>query len=163
MADIENLKASLGDIPLVTDPTKVQLKSRDFYWYSPVLKRQLEGVCADLVVEPRDEAEVIRALRVCHRQRVPVKRIVSEIPLVVESAGQFPLAPAHITTWHRALEPHRNRVGIRKFHGLQRARRIGSNSPDPKISAEGAAAQIEAMQIRDEDSDLMSNGVGRLG
>ena len=61
------LKASLGDIPLVTDRTKVQLKSRDFYWYSPVLKRQLESVCADLVVEPRDEAEVIRALRACHR------------------------------------------------------------------------------------------------
>jgi FAD/FMN-containing dehydrogenase len=72
MADIEALKASLGDIPLVTDRTKVQLKSRDFYWYSPVLKRQLESVRADLVVEPRDEAEVIRALRACHRQRVPV-------------------------------------------------------------------------------------------
>ena len=72
MADIEALKASLGDIPLVTDRAKVQLKSRDFYWYSPVLKRQLESVRADLVVEPRDEAEVIRALRACHRQRVPV-------------------------------------------------------------------------------------------
>jgi FAD/FMN-containing dehydrogenase len=72
MADIEALKASLGDIPVVTDPTKVQLRSRDFYWYSPVLKRQLESVRADLVVEPRDEAEVIRALRACHRQRVPV-------------------------------------------------------------------------------------------
>jgi FAD/FMN-containing dehydrogenase len=72
MADIGNLKTSLGDIPLVTDPTKVQLRSRDFYWYSPVLKRQLERVCADLVVEPRDEAEVIRALAACHRQRVPV-------------------------------------------------------------------------------------------
>ena len=72
MADIGKLKESLGDIPLVADRTKVQLKSRDFYWYSPVLKRQLESVCADLVVEPRDEAEVIRALRACHRQRVPV-------------------------------------------------------------------------------------------
>ncbi len=72
MADIVDLKASLGDIPMVTEPTKVQLKSRDFYWYSPVLKRQLESVRADLVVEPRDEAEVIRALRACHRHRVPV-------------------------------------------------------------------------------------------
>jgi FAD/FMN-containing dehydrogenase len=72
MADIEALKATLGDVPLVTDRAKVQLKSRDFYWYSPVLKRQLESVCADVVVEPRDEAEVIRALAACHRQRVPV-------------------------------------------------------------------------------------------
>jgi FAD/FMN-containing dehydrogenase len=72
MADLDQLRAALGDIPVVTDPAKVQLKSRDFYWYSPVLKRQLERVCADLVVEPRDEAEVIRALGACHRQRVPV-------------------------------------------------------------------------------------------
>jgi FAD/FMN-containing dehydrogenase len=72
MADLDQLRATLGDIPVVTDPAKVQLKSRDFYWYSPVLKRQLERVCADLVVEPRDEAEVIRALGACHRQRVPV-------------------------------------------------------------------------------------------
>jgi FAD/FMN-containing dehydrogenase len=72
MADLDQLRAALGDIPVITDPAKVQLKSRDFYWYSPVLKRQLERVCADLVVEPRDEAEVIRALGACHRQRVPV-------------------------------------------------------------------------------------------
>jgi FAD/FMN-containing dehydrogenase len=37
-----------------------------------VLKRQLEHVTADLVVEPEDEAEVIRALAACHRHRVPV-------------------------------------------------------------------------------------------
>lgn len=70
--DLEGLKADLGDIPMVTDRAKIQLKSRDFYWYSPVLKRQLEGVRADLVVEPRDEAEVVRALSACYRRRVPV-------------------------------------------------------------------------------------------
>ena len=72
MADLDQLRVDLGDIPVVTDRAKVQLKSRDFYWYSPVLKRQLEHVCADLVIEPRDEAEVIRALAACHRQRVPL-------------------------------------------------------------------------------------------
>jgi len=72
MADLESLKADLGDITVVTDPAKVLMRSRDFYWYSPVLKRQLEAVCADLVVEPRDEAEVIRTLAACHRHDVPV-------------------------------------------------------------------------------------------
>ena len=31
-----------------TIPAIVQQKSRDFYWYSPVLKRQLDHVTADL-------------------------------------------------------------------------------------------------------------------
>jgi FAD/FMN-containing dehydrogenase len=72
MADLDQLRAELGDMPVVTDPARVQLKSRDFYWYSPVLKRQLEHVRADLVIEPQGEAEVIRALAACHRRRVPV-------------------------------------------------------------------------------------------
>jgi FAD/FMN-containing dehydrogenase len=72
MSDLKRLITDLGEIPVVTDRAKVQLKSRDFYWYSPVLKRQLERVCADLVVEPRDETEVIRTLAACHKQRVPV-------------------------------------------------------------------------------------------
>ena len=37
MADLDQLRAALSDIPVVTDPAKVQLKSRDFYWHSPVL------------------------------------------------------------------------------------------------------------------------------
>jgi FAD/FMN-containing dehydrogenase len=72
MRDLAGLIADLGDVALVTDPARVQQKSRDFYWYSPLLKRQLEHVCADLVVEPQGEAEVVGALRACHRHRVPV-------------------------------------------------------------------------------------------
>jgi len=55
MRDLAGLIADLGDVALVTDPARVQQKSRDFYWCSPVLKRQLEHVCADLVVDPQGE------------------------------------------------------------------------------------------------------------
>ncbi len=72
MADLEGLRAELDDLSIIDDPAKLLQKSRDFYWYSPVLKRRLEHVCADLVVEPRDEAEVVRTLSACHRRRVPV-------------------------------------------------------------------------------------------
>ena len=41
-------------------------KSRDFFWYSPVLKRELDHVTADLVVSPKNEAEVIRVLTACY-------------------------------------------------------------------------------------------------
>jgi FAD/FMN-containing dehydrogenase len=66
------LPRALDGLDVETQPQKVRRRSRDFYWYSPVLKRQLESVCADLVVEPRDEAEVIRALRACSQHQVPV-------------------------------------------------------------------------------------------
>ena len=49
--------ASHGGIPTETDRALVRQKSRDFYWYSPVLKQQLRGVSGDIVVAPRDEAE----------------------------------------------------------------------------------------------------------
>ena len=70
--DIAALKRDLDGLRIEENPKIVQQKSRDFYWYSPVLKRQLDHVTADLVVSPRDEAEVIRVLAACHRHGVPV-------------------------------------------------------------------------------------------
>jgi FAD/FMN-containing dehydrogenase len=62
----------LGDVPVVTDPKIVRRRSRDFFWYSPVLNEQLNGKSADLVVSPRDEADVIRVAATCARHRVPI-------------------------------------------------------------------------------------------
>ncbi|MEQ1950641.1 FAD-binding oxidoreductase [Mesorhizobium sp. CN2-181] len=70
--DIAALKSDLEGLKIEDNPAIVQQKSRDFYWYSPVLKRQLEDVTGDLVVTPKDEAEVIRVLAACHRHDVPV-------------------------------------------------------------------------------------------
>jgi FAD/FMN-containing dehydrogenase len=64
--------ASLGDIPCETDPTLVRQKSRDFYWYSPVLKKQLDDAIADIVVMPRHEDDVVAVLRRCVEARVPL-------------------------------------------------------------------------------------------
>jgi FAD/FMN-containing dehydrogenase len=64
--------AELGDIPLVTDSKIVRRRSRDFFWYSPILNEQLEGKSADLIVTPRDEAEVVRVAALCTRHRVPL-------------------------------------------------------------------------------------------
>ncbi len=72
MSDLAALKADLGAIDLVEEPARRRLLSRDFYWYSPVLKRQLDTALAELVVVPRDEAQVLATLRACHRHRVPV-------------------------------------------------------------------------------------------
>jgi len=70
--DLTALKTELDGLKIEDNPALVQQKSRDFYWYSPVLKRQLDHVTGDLVVSPKSEAEVIRVLAACHRHGVPV-------------------------------------------------------------------------------------------
>ncbi len=57
---LDKLIADLGDVPVVTDSKVVRRRSRDFFWYSPILNELLDGKSADLIVAPRDESEVIR-------------------------------------------------------------------------------------------------------
>ena len=66
------LKRDLDGIKIEDNAKIVQQKSRDFYWYSPVLKRQLDHVTGDLVVSPKNEAEVIHILAACFRHGIPV-------------------------------------------------------------------------------------------
>ncbi|HEY3756159.1 MAG TPA: FAD-binding oxidoreductase [Opitutaceae bacterium] len=46
--------------------------SQDFYWYSPVLRRQLEAKRADLVVRPNGREELRAVLSAACRARVPI-------------------------------------------------------------------------------------------
>ncbi len=63
----------LGDATRVlTQPQVVERLSRDFYWYSPVLKAQLDGKHADVIVQPVSTAEICAVLRYCYRNEVPV-------------------------------------------------------------------------------------------
>lgn len=72
MADIAALAAALDGIELSSDRALLRQKSRDFYWYSPILKKQLDGKSGDLYARPKDEAEVLRILAACRAARVPV-------------------------------------------------------------------------------------------
>ena len=68
----EALRHDLSDIPMFDDQRMIRMKSRDFFWFSPVLKESLEDKRADLVVVPRDKADVMRIAAACARHRVPV-------------------------------------------------------------------------------------------
>jgi FAD/FMN-containing dehydrogenase len=68
----ERLVAALAPVACITDRASVKLKSRDFYWYSPILKAQLRDVTADVIAVPRDEAEVIHVARTCAALGVPI-------------------------------------------------------------------------------------------
>ena len=54
---IENLKNELNNIPnleVINNHSDVKRLSRDFYNYSPVLQKRLEGCLADVVVRPKN-------------------------------------------------------------------------------------------------------------
>jgi FAD/FMN-containing dehydrogenase len=69
---LEGFLAALGDIPIERDETAVRQKSRDFYWFSPVLKEELANYSAEVVVSPRNEEEVVRIAAAAARHRFPL-------------------------------------------------------------------------------------------
>ncbi len=70
--DWDAFRAALGGIRQYDDPDYRLARSRDYYWYSPILKEQLDGALADLVVRPADTGEVIRVASAAARFRVPL-------------------------------------------------------------------------------------------
>ena len=69
---IEAVLAELGDVPVITEAKVVGKRSRDFFWYSPILNEQLNGKSADIIVAARDEADVIKVAAACAKHRVPL-------------------------------------------------------------------------------------------
>ena len=57
---------------VLTAPAVVEKLSRDFYWYSPILRRQLEGKVGDIVVQPVNQTELIAVMRYGVAHEVPV-------------------------------------------------------------------------------------------
>jgi FAD/FMN-containing dehydrogenase len=72
MTDVAAARAALSHLEIDDNPVSVRAKSRDFFWYSPVLKARMDHLCGDFVVAPRTEAEVIEVLRACYAHDVPV-------------------------------------------------------------------------------------------
>lgn len=72
LAAVERLCADLADLEPITERQIVRRRSRDFFWYSPVLNRQLTGKSADCILMARSEADVIRIAAACVRHRVPL-------------------------------------------------------------------------------------------
>jgi FAD/FMN-containing dehydrogenase len=67
------LAAALGDSARVlTQREMVEQLSRDFYWYSPVLRKQLDGKAADIAVQPRTAEEIRSVLRYCYANDLAV-------------------------------------------------------------------------------------------
>jgi len=57
---------------VITNAQVVQRLSRDFYWYSPVLKKLLDDKVAEAVVQSLSTDEVVRVLACCFERKIPV-------------------------------------------------------------------------------------------
>lgn len=66
------LRAELADLTIYDDAPSLRMHSRDFFWFSPVLKPDLEGKQAELVILPKTKDEVRRVASACARHRVPL-------------------------------------------------------------------------------------------
>jgi FAD/FMN-containing dehydrogenase len=72
-SDIAALTAFLADpARAITNAQIVQRLSRDFYWYSPILKKQLDDKTAELALQPIDVEEIKRILATCYERKIPV-------------------------------------------------------------------------------------------
>lgn len=69
---ISTFKNRLEGIDMDDTPAVVRRKSRDFYWYSPVLKRDLDQVTGDILVTPRSQEEVVRIVAAAYECNIPI-------------------------------------------------------------------------------------------
>ena len=69
---IEEFCLGLGGIPYSIDPVEVRRKSRDYFAISPLLRRELMGKVADVVVTPRNKTELIGVIQAAVRHRIPI-------------------------------------------------------------------------------------------
>ena len=70
--NIDTVLQELSHLEVDTNPVSVKSKSRDFFWYSPVLKSRLDHLTAQFAVSPRNEEEVIETLAACYKHDIPV-------------------------------------------------------------------------------------------
>ncbi len=68
-----NLASLLDDeTRVITEPQVVEQLSKDFYWYSPVLRKQLDGKLGDVVVQPISASEIQGVMRYGYANDLPV-------------------------------------------------------------------------------------------
>ncbi|NEP17589.1 MAG: FAD-binding oxidoreductase [Leptolyngbya sp. SIO4C1] len=75
---LQTFTSALGDIETIRDAAQVAKLSKDYYYFSPILKAQLDDKVADIAVRPASEAEVMQVAKAC---------VAAKLPLTVRGAG----------------------------------------------------------------------------
>ncbi|MEM7117310.1 MAG: FAD-binding oxidoreductase [Chloroflexota bacterium] len=69
---LHELEAIVGAKNIITKGTRLDRNSRDCYWYSPVLKKQLDDKTADLLIQPETRDELVAIVTLAVRERIPI-------------------------------------------------------------------------------------------
>ncbi len=64
--------AALSPVEVIDEPVLVKKRSRDFFWYSPILNRELKKSFGDLVACPKSPQEMRHVLAVAYANDAPV-------------------------------------------------------------------------------------------
>ncbi len=62
----------LAPVEVIDEPVLVKKRSRDFFWYSPILNEDLKRCFGDLVAVPKSREELRHCLKLAYEAEVPV-------------------------------------------------------------------------------------------
>ncbi|WP_299722735.1 FAD-binding oxidoreductase [uncultured Tateyamaria sp.] len=63
---------ALAPVEVITEPVLIKKRSRDFFWYSPILNRELKRCFGDLVARPKSPEEMAHVLAVAYAHDAPI-------------------------------------------------------------------------------------------
>ena len=69
---LNELKSLVGPANVLTDPQQLYNRSQDHYWFSPVLKPQMDGKVAEAQVSPGTTEELLAVIALAVRHRIPI-------------------------------------------------------------------------------------------
>ena len=64
--------AALAPVETITEPVLIKKRSRDFFWYSPILNAELKRCFGDLVARPKTPEEMAHTLAVAYAHDAPI-------------------------------------------------------------------------------------------
>ena len=64
--------AELAPVDVIDETVLVKKRSRDFFWYSPILNAELRTCFGDLVAKPKSREEMARVLAVAYAHDAPI-------------------------------------------------------------------------------------------
>ncbi|OWU79199.1 FAD-binding oxidoreductase [Phaeobacter sp. 22II1-1F12B] len=70
--DWGKIAQALAPVEIIDEPVLVKKRSRDFFWYSPLLNAQLKKCFGDLVARPKTREELAHCLAVAYANDLPV-------------------------------------------------------------------------------------------